>query len=481
MIFVLGAALLPKQKSLFLQQCCKNCLQHCLQHYLVKASPMAFPLSDHPGSQPFNSVQQSILSQFQGDLAERLNIEQMFILIDGVLPFEACLYYQVLPLFLDGNRLNLGMVSPEDTSATDYVRRLISYHNYSLVTKQISSEALQATLSAYLNYSGNNQRSRNSHDHSYHSAKERVEENVNQNTQQTLVIDSPDLLPGINFVSADAETTSSPLLDSPAPTSSLQTDVDFPLDTKLATDEAIAPVPVIDSCTTSESPMEAIFDRQPFAKIQSPLLNPPPSIDIQVNHFSDPIEVLTTLSPKELLRELLGRVLLRGIGRLYFERHDQFGRVLWSQNGILQSVIDKLEAPVFQGVINELKLMAHLPLIPLQKPKQVEIERLYRQNRLLLRFRFMPSDGGEEATIQVLRGAALRFYQQQQLASLERDALTIAKQLQIKVNEIRDRRCSEQGLASTKLEALPMLTQLLHNIEEQLGALQVDEDQELPN
>jgi type II secretory ATPase GspE/PulE/Tfp pilus assembly ATPase PilB-like protein len=173
--------------------------------------------------------------------------------------------------------------------------------------------------------------------------------------------------------------------------------------------------------------------------------------------------------------------LLRGIGRLYFERHDQFGRVLWSQNGILQSVIDKLEAPIFQGIIDELKLMAHLPLIPLQKPKQTEIERLYRRNRLLLRFRFMPSEGGEEATIQVLRGAALKFYQQQQLASLERDALTIAKQLQVKVNEIRDRRSSEQGLASTELKALPMLTQLLHNIEEQLGALQVDDDQELPN
>jgi type II secretory ATPase GspE/PulE/Tfp pilus assembly ATPase PilB-like protein len=442
---------------------------------------MASPLNDHRGSQPFNSVQQSILSQFQGDLAERLNIEQMFILIDGVLPFEACLYYQVLPLFLDGNRLNLGMVSPDDTSATDYVRRIISYHNYSLVTKQISSEALQATLSAYLNYSASNQGSRNSDHYACQSARARVEQTINQNTQQTLVIDSPDMLTGINFVSADAETTSSPLPDSPAPTASPQTDVDLPSDAKSSPGDAIAPAAVVDSWTARESPLDVILNRQPFTKMRSPLLNPPPSIDIQVNHLSDPIEVLTTLAPKQLLRELLGRVLFRGIGRLYFERHDQFGRVLWSQNGILQSVIDKLESPIFQGVIDELKLMAHLPLIPLQKPKQVEIERLYRRNRLLLRFRFMPGDGGEEATIQVLRGAALKFYQQQQLASLERDALTIAKQLQVKVNEIRDRRSSEQGLASIELKALPILTQLLHNIEEQLGALQVDDDQELPN
>jgi len=80
---------------------------------------------------------------------DRLNIEQMFVLIEGVLPIEACLYYQVLPLFLEGSRLHLGMVSPEDKAASEYVRRIVSYLNYSLVTWEISSGALKASLSAY--------------------------------------------------------------------------------------------------------------------------------------------------------------------------------------------------------------------------------------------------------------------------------------------------------------------------------------------
>jgi Type II secretion system (T2SS), protein E, N-terminal domain len=115
---------------------------------------MALPLNDRLGLKPSDSVHKVVLSQFQGDLAERLNVEQMFVLIDGLLPFEACLYYQVLPLYLEGSRLNLGMASPNDTSATDYIRRIVSYHRYSVVTRPISSNAIQAVLSAYLNYSG---------------------------------------------------------------------------------------------------------------------------------------------------------------------------------------------------------------------------------------------------------------------------------------------------------------------------------------
>ena len=115
--------------------------------------------------------------------------------------------------------------------------------------------------------------------------------------------------------------------------------------------------------------------------------------------------------------------------------------------------------------------MAELPLTPFTKPQNAEIERLYDRNRVLLRFRFMPNQYGEEATLQVLRGAALRFYQRQQLTKLKRDALGIAKQLQTKLNEIRDRAYAEPGLAAARFEALPALNELLHNLEEQIDHL----------
>lgn len=160
-----------------------------------------------------------------------------------------------------------------------------------------------------------------------------------------------------------------------------------------------------------------------------------------------------------------------GIGRLYFERHPDRGRILWSQNGVLQSVLEGLDPGIFQGVINELKRLTHMSLITVDKSKQVEIERVYQKNRLLLRLRVMPATHGEEATLQVLRGAALKFYQQQQIEHISRDALNMAQQLQRKVYEIRERTYRNPSFTGGQLEALPALSQLVKNIEQQLEAM----------
>jgi type II secretory ATPase GspE/PulE/Tfp pilus assembly ATPase PilB-like protein len=190
-------------------------------------------------------------------------------------------------------------------------------------------------------------------------------------------------------------------------------------------------------------------------------------LEVQAIHLSRPIEFIATLPPKQLLQELLGRVLIGGIGRLYFERQAERGRILWSQDGVLQSVLEGLTLQVFQGLIIELKRIVNLPLLPVIQPKQVEIERRYQQEALLLRLRVMPSNHGEEATLQVLRGVALKFYQRQQLQKLSQEALNLAQQLQQKLNEIRDR----SDRYPMPLETLPALNQVLRGLDEQLEAL----------
>jgi type II secretory ATPase GspE/PulE/Tfp pilus assembly ATPase PilB-like protein len=131
-------------------------------------------------------------------------------------------------------------------------------------------------------------------------------------------------------------------------------------------------------------------------------------------------------------------------------------------------VLDQLPLDLFEGVIRELQRMAHLPPVPISQPQQTEIEYLYQQNCVLIRFRFMLGTHGEEATIQVLRGAALKFHQRQQLTKLEHDAMLIAKQLQHKLNEIRARAYSAPSLLEAKPEKLSKLLELLRNIEQQL-------------
>jgi Type II secretion system (T2SS), protein E, N-terminal domain len=43
------------------------------------------------------------------------NRQQIFSLIDGLLSLEVCLYHQLLPLELKGNKLLLGMVNLDDS------------------------------------------------------------------------------------------------------------------------------------------------------------------------------------------------------------------------------------------------------------------------------------------------------------------------------------------------------------------------------
>lgn len=406
-----------------------------------------------------NSAQSGIPDQLSASLSKAsdtfgMDAEQMFRLIDSILPFEACLYYQFVPLALEGRHLKLGMVTPHDSSALDYVRHILAYLNCSLKTEQIAAEAHQAMLSAYLN-----------HTHQSSSSQQQTPQKnrkVTRSEQPTLILDDAEIddakasdSEGCD-TSDDFESTSLPNLEENSrqtpsvPDQTPQLPNDPPRD--IAPTTAVTPVPKV-----------------------SPAAQTLPPLEVQALYLSRPFEFIATLAPQHLLQELLGRVLTSGIGRLYFERQADRGRILWSQDGVLQCVLEKLPLPVFQGVIVELKRVVNLPLIPVMQPKQVEIERRYQQENLLIRLRVMPGNYGEEATLQVLRGAALKFYQRQQVEKLSQDALTLAQQLQHKLDEIRDR----SYLYPTPLEALPELNHLLGGLDKQLEALaelQIEQD-----
>jgi hypothetical protein len=251
-------------------------------------------LDDQEESKLSDSVYQRILSQFQGEWISRLNVDQMFVLIDGMLPFEACLYYQVLPLFLEGNRLHLGMVSPEDVSASEYVRRIISYLNYSLVCHSISSEALRTALTAYLNYVGNQQtgqRESFSYGHHRHSGRSKVDRRANPTERLTLVVDSPEELYAAEAAGAltdvqPSEAAPLPKLTAPAP---------FAKPSEPSTEPAIA--------TPSNAAPPAIAQPAPagsaFASSKLPMPGQPLAIlHVEPGDLTSPLDVLMALPPE---------------------------------------------------------------------------------------------------------------------------------------------------------------------------------------
>ncbi|MDY7004726.1 MAG: hypothetical protein SWX82_12420 [Cyanobacteriota bacterium] len=346
---------------------------------------------------------------------------QIFALIDNILPFEACLHYQILPLSVEGSRVRLGVVDIKDSSAINYARRLLSYLNCSLVMEEISSETQRSILSSYLNYIGH---------------------------QKTVISSSSQpKLPKNN-----------------------QKQIDNHQYTKKGKDRQFSEQKNIKNRdyfieNSQDSQQETVT-----TKIQHQSQNylcDVLELFLPNSEQSISLESMAILEPQQLLRELMVRVLESGIGRLYFEQQESQGKILWSQDGVLQSVVENLEREKIEGVIKELKILTKMSSIPIKKPRQVEIERIYQNNHLLLRLRVMPGAYGEEATLQVLRGAALKFHQQQKLSLLSQDSLKLGKQLQIKINQIYSR----QHLAPFQLDSLLTLQKLLDHVEHQVECI----------
>lgn len=383
------------------------------------------PLSDDDSSSHSLPSTASIQSQ------PKLNHEQIFQLIDKALSFEACLYHQVLPLALEGDRVVLGMVNPEDTAAIEYVGRILSYMNYSLVAQPMAVQAHKALLSTYLNRS---------------QETKPVKEKLRSPTAKTLGEKTAEVSPN------DKPTF---ILVERKDLASLENDL-----------------PKAENPTPTPKAVSPSRDNRAIKQSQPQAAQALPDLQVQASHQSSSTTVLKTLPPKKLLQELLGRVLEKGIGRLYFEQKSpQRGRIICSQNGNLQCALPDVPVQVFQALINELKQLTHLPLEPVKEPVQAEIERFYQKERLLLRLRVIPGTQGEQATLQVLRGAALQFYQQQQVTHQSRDALAIANQLQQKLNQLRERTKLNANFHSERYESLMALNQVLDSVEQQLEKL----------
>jgi hypothetical protein len=224
---------------------------------------------------------------------------------------------------------------------------------------------------------------------------------------------------------------------------------------------------------TSSHPATPLLDPSSpiFSTTASAALSQIPVLRLETQYLYSPFEELASLPAPKLLEALLSRILVGGIGRLFFQRAEKQGRILWSQNGVLQSVLNGLNPMLLQGVLDELKHLFQLPPTPVLKTKQVEIERLYQQTRLLLRLQILPSVQGEEATLQVLRGAALKFRQQQQLSSLSQDAIKAALDLQRQIEEIRTRVDANAPAQDELVNVLPILRQIADKINSQLDDL----------
>ncbi|MGF1537264.1 MAG: hypothetical protein ACFB4J_12395 [Elainellaceae cyanobacterium] len=450
------------------------------------------------------------------EMAERVSVEQMFTLIESVLPVEICLHHQILPLFLEGRHLHLGMVYVADNVAFEYARRIIAYLNYSLIKQVIPSKALQTALSAYLKHHAGDAEKRGLERltaQSSSTSRESPRPTRVKVEARATAAEEPPAPAQPKPTPASASRLASPPIQAPglsrrdrkpkvipgaahprdrrqdshkaqqAPDPRLEREtyiVDRPetldeaylppeiqLESKSLRPAALSERSVQTTPVQSKSPTSESFDRPPQGRFGQL-----PTLSLDIRHPELPFERLTELSPKHLLPELLARVLVGNISRLYFEHQRDRGRILWSDDGVLRSAIDPIDKDKLEGVLQELRQIMQTRMTALQNHNDAELEFAYGEATVLLRFRATDGEHGENAMLQILQGATLKFYRRQQIVRLGQDAIDAAKQVQSRVSELKSRMAKLPDSADGQFEVLGDLCRILRSLEQQVSMLQ---------
>ena len=474
-----------------------------------------------------------------------LELAQIYALIDSILPFEACLYYQVAPLFIDGSCLVMGTVDPDDPAAAEYVTKQLSYINYSIRFQKIASDWHRDLLSQYLKHTSQessqgsvtadeqpdaanvtasqavSSEAANSSAWSADSAEIMGDPAaaagaavIDEQMQATLILEQIEEMTATmprDFTSHLVEAEQADALEEEAGLSAIALEappVDTPTPTPVASEPILAPpaehhesvAPTAEASPSKPSvplppvpppappsPSEPVLEvsevsptvaATPPPPAPPPVPSPPPAAMVadepaaDDSHDDDISRLLCALPPKVLMQALLDKVIGDGIGRLYLKHQAPSNRILWSRNGVLEGLIEPVDSQVLQAVINEFKKLTHVAVTPVTQPKQVEIERTQNGQRILLRLKIIPGVETEQATLQVLRGAALQFHQQQQMDRLGRHALDAAQILQQRLNAMRDRARKSLDSPPGRSRTLSALVKLLKELDIQVQEIE---------
>jgi type II secretory ATPase GspE/PulE/Tfp pilus assembly ATPase PilB-like protein len=338
------------------------------------------------------------------DLSNDLNISEnelkgIFQLIDTLIPLEFCLQYQILPLVVQDKCLLLGVVNRDDTHDLTYIRTILNSLNYLLKTQIISADIHQIILSAYLKQHNN-----------------------------LLIAKQQELVP----VDCTTEAIEEHLTEAPEEDNyneyyfkPLEQFKQNPEDNSQDINNKLIVRPNTSTEVFHSSPTHIL----PTSENSIPSVTPKKQQDTELH-------LLANLNAQQLSKELLSKVLNSEIGRLYFERHPDRGRIILSQDGQIKLSLDKVSLQVFQGVINELKYLANLPLIPSKEAQTAEIKKHYKQEDVLLRLQIIGGRYGEEGSLQILKGKLLEDYQKKQILKLGEQALTLIEKLEKKLTYI---------------------------------------------
>ena len=405
-----------------------------------------------------------------------LNLEQTFRLVERYIPLKLCQSNKIIPLKFQNHCLTLGIVEPDNPSVHNIVTKLLGRKHLTLIGQQLDPQTFQLLLSSYLNYQQTNNIDLAQKSISATTPNNPYPSNSTPTTSTPSHSDGGDTTGLLGTHSLDQRETLAegldPLAIAPqsqasmavAPVSDYRStwlmDIQEPGDRPTLEDNNQDTQPDIPAVHVPHAPVqlrELSSETNGIGTIYNRL-------NLTPQYLDKPLDSLIHLPAKQLWQELLGRILSKGIGRLYFENYADEGRIFLSESGVMKEALYGLPIKTFYGVLNEFKRLAHIPPVPVLKAKKAEMEQYYLNERILLRLTIIPGKHGEEGTLQVLRGQALVFHQQKQMDDQGREALAIAQQLERKLRHIYLR----SQINPSPLNSLPELMAACDRLKTQL-------------
>lgn len=398
---------------------------------------------------------------------EEARIQRIFHLIEDMVPLELCLQHNVLPLRLKGDCLHLGMVEPSNISGLDAVRRILAPNNCFPSARTIPPQLHRLVIKAFLVHrQGQHQQ-----------AIDLVAAVLSSAATSPSPIESPGDAPSVSPRPTQSRSTASALFKPNVQPVNLSATliVDQPesLDSRTLAD-LLPPALGDDDQQTMSRP--AALPTLQMANMDTetvpgapPLRGPvpppspgigaisrttappsPPALTISTQYLASPPETLTVLPPKTLLQELLGRAILAGITYIEFDLQGDNSRILWNQSGVLQPLFLGLASDQLTGILDSLYQTLNAKL---NQPIAM-LECHYQNQAIVLDLRRQ----GPTTALRILRGTALRFYQQQQASQLKQESMLLIEQLRGRLQQLQNYRSSNDlELATQSRSTLTVL------------------------
>lgn len=394
------------------------------------------------------------------------NSKEIFQLIDQVFPLDSCRHYEVLPLKLEGSKLALGMLNPNKDESVRFVNSIAKVFKYELEIQLIDLQTHQIILDNYpQNATQSNRQQQDENktiiDTSFNPNAPLKGVNHRRLVDSTPTIISPaaaapieepelelpdlpadlDFLKNLELAPKDQPTAPRGKTDSAA--TLFEIPAEFrqgnllnnlnDLDQK-ATIIADHPAKLLGSETKEEQDLEGILAEAQISQLIAETLGKT-SVPEELAPLT--ADFLPQLSPQLSWQKLLDQAFQHQTEYITLTRYSDRGGIVAEKNGSPQSALDRVPLPIFCSLIDEIKRMARLPQNTSSHPQKLVLERLYEQERILLRLEFSVYQQLEAVKIQILRGQALKIYEQQQMDRVCDQALQLAKQLEKTLRRIQ--------------------------------------------